>query len=52
ELKSYYQRKKQQGKAHNSIINAVCCKIVYRIFAVVKREEPFVNLTRYNLHMS
>ncbi|ASW73688.1 hypothetical protein IQ37_14920 [Chryseobacterium piperi] len=52
ELKAYYERKKQQGKAHNSIINAVCCKLVYRMFAVVKREEPFVNLTRYNLHMS
>jgi transposase len=52
ELKAYYKRKKQQGKAHNSIINAVCCKLVYRIFAVVKREEPFVNLIRYNLHMS
>ncbi|REC41325.1 IS110 family RNA-guided transposase [Chryseobacterium pennipullorum] len=52
ELKTYYKRKKLQGKAHNSIINAVCCKLIYRIFAVVKREEPFVNLTRYNLHMS
>lgn len=52
ELKAYYKRKKEQGKAHNSIINAVCCKLVYRIFAVVKRDEPFVNLTRYNLHMS
>lgn len=52
ELKAYYKRKKQEGKAHNSIINAVCCKLVYRMFAVVKREEPFVNLTRYNLHMS
>ncbi|SHF87800.1 hypothetical protein SAMN05443633_109193, partial [Chryseobacterium arachidis] len=28
------------------------CKLVYRMFAVVKREEPFVNLVRYNLHMS
>lgn len=52
ELKAYYKRKKQQGKAHNSIINAVCCKLVYRMFAVVKREEPFVNLMRYNLQKS
>lgn len=52
ELKAYYKRKKEQGKAHNSIINAVCCKLVYRMFAVVKREQPFVNLIRYNLHMS
>ena len=52
ELNAYYKRKKEQGKAHNSIINAVCCKLVYRMFAVVKREQPFVNLIRYNLHMS
>lgn len=52
ELKAYYKRKKQQGKPHKSIINAVCCKLVYRIFAVIKRDEPFVNLIRYNLHMS
>jgi len=24
-------------------MNAVCCKLVYRMFAVVKRQTPFVS---------
>lgn len=46
ELKAYYKRKMAEGKHHLSVINAVACKLVYRMFAVVKREEPFVNLVR------
>lgn len=46
ELSNYYKRKKSEGKHHMVVINAVACKIVYRIFAVLKREEPYVNLTR------
>jgi transposase len=46
EMKAYYKRKLKEGKHHNSIINAVACKIVYRVFAVVKRAEPYVNLVR------
>lgn len=44
ELKAYYKRKKEQGKPHNLIMNNIACKLVYRVFAVVNREEPFVNL--------
>ena len=43
ELRTYYNRKIEQGKAHLTVINAVACKIVARVFAVVNREEPFVN---------
>jgi len=43
QLKAYYKRKKQQGKPHNLIMNNIACKLVYRVFAVVNREEPFVN---------
>jgi transposase len=46
ELKAYYKRKMAEGKHHLSVTNAVACKLVYRMFAVVKREEPFVNLVR------
>lgn len=46
ELKAYYKRKIGEGKHHLSVTNAIACKLVYRIFAVVKREEPFVNLVR------
>jgi len=43
QLKAYYKRKKDQGKPHNLIMNNIACKLVYRVFAVVNREEPFVN---------
>jgi transposase len=46
ELKAYTKRKKAEGKAHQSVMNAVACKLVYRMFAVVKRNEPYVNLMR------
>jgi len=46
ELKAYYKRKINEGKAHQLIMNNIACKLVYRIFAVVNREEPFVNLVR------
>lgn len=46
ELKNYYNRKIKEGKHRMIVINAVACKMVYRIFAVLKREEPYVNLMR------
>lgn len=56
ELKQYYQRKKSEGKDHKLIMNAICCKLIYRVFAVVKRQSPFVTLYKENfkndLHMS
>jgi transposase len=44
ELKTYYQRKVEEGKAKMSCMNAVRAKIVARMFAVVKRETPFIPL--------
>jgi len=44
ELKAYYQRKVQKNKNHNSVINAVASKIVGRVFAVINRQSPFVNV--------
>lgn len=46
DLKSYYTRKMKEGKHRMVVINSVACKMVYRIFAVLKREEPYVNLMR------
>lgn len=46
ELKSYYNRKLKEGKNRMIVINSVACKMVYRIFAVLKRDEPYVNLMR------
>lgn len=44
QLKTYYNRKINEEKHKMSVINAVACKLVYRPFAVVKREEPFVRM--------
>lgn len=44
QLKNYYCRKLEEGKHKLSVLNAVANKIVLRIFAVAKREEPFVKL--------
>jgi transposase len=42
ELKAYYQRRLAIGKSKMSTINIVRNKIIYRMFAVVKRGTPFV----------
>lgn len=47
ELKAYYHRKLEQGKSKMSSINIIRNKIVHRIFAVVKRETPYVSLNNY-----
>lgn len=45
QLHTYFNRKVGEGKHKMSVINAVACKIIYRVFAVVKREEDFVKLS-------
>jgi len=47
ETRRYYQRKLKEGKAAGSILNAIKNKMMHRVFAVVKRETPFVKLDRY-----
>lgn len=44
QLKRYYERKLGEGKHKLNALNAVANKLVLRIFAVAKREEPFVKL--------
>lgn len=44
QLRSYYKRKIAQGKHKMVVKNAVANKIVLRVFAVIKREEPYVKL--------
>jgi transposase len=43
ELREYYMKKVQEGKNKMSVINAIRNKLVLRIFAVVKRNEPYQN---------
>lgn len=44
QLKQYYKRKLEEGKHKLSVLNAIANKIVLRIFAVIKRQEPYVKL--------
>jgi len=44
ELKMYYKRKRNEGKAHGTVLNAVKFKLITRSFAVVKRGTPFIKL--------
>jgi transposase len=45
ELKQYYCRRTAAGKPKMSTINVVRNKLLYRIFAVVKRQTPFEPLS-------
>lgn len=42
ELKAYFNRRLSEGKDHKIVINAISCKLINRVFAVVKRQTPFV----------
>jgi transposase len=41
EIKLYYDRKKAEGKNAMSVLNAIRFKLIDRVFAVVKRNEPY-----------
>ena len=43
ELREYYLRRITDGKSKMSTINIVRNKILYRMFAVVKRQTPFID---------
>lgn len=47
EMKLYYNKRIEQGKNSMSTINVVRNKLLARIFAVVKRKTPYVNLMKY-----
>lgn len=46
EFKTYYDRKKQQGKHSMSILNAIGNKIVLRAVTVVNNQKPYVDKTK------
>ena len=45
ELKKYYQKRVDEGMKKMSCLNIIRSKIVARIFAVAKRQTPFVDLS-------
>ena len=44
EMKKYYQKRVSEGKRKMSCLNIVRSKLVARMFAVVKRQSPYVEL--------
>lgn len=44
ELRRYYKRKRDEGKEHGVVMNAVKFKIILRVYATVRRGIPFVRL--------
>lgn len=46
-IKAYYNRKREQGKSFGCVLNAVKFKLICRMFAVVKRQTPYVNTEKF-----
>lgn len=44
EIKNYYKRKRDEGKSHGTVMNAVKFKLITRAYAVVERGTPYVKL--------
>lgn len=42
DLLAYYERKRTEGKHHNTVIGAICRKLLARIFVVLKQQRPYV----------
>ncbi|SMO95676.1 IS110 family transposase [Fodinibius sediminis] len=47
ELRGYYKRKCDEGKHPQSVRNAVICKLLYRVFAVIDRGTPYVKIQQH-----
>lgn len=47
EYKTYYQRRTDEGKNKMSTLNIIRNKLVSRVFAVVNRQSPYVDLSRF-----
>jgi transposase len=49
ELRSYYQRRIDEGKGRMSTLNIVRNKLLHRIFAVVNRGTPYVEIYQHKV---
>jgi transposase len=41
ELRAYYDRKRQEGKAHGTALGAICRKLITRVYIVLKEQRPY-----------
>ncbi len=44
ELKQYYERRVKEGKSKMSVLNIIGSKLISRMFAVVRKQTPYVEL--------
>lgn len=44
QIKNYYERKTAEGKPKLLVLNAVRCKLINRVFSVIKRRTPYVKM--------
>ena len=47
ELKEYFEKKVNEGKNKMLVLNNIRNKLLARVFAVINRQEPYVNLKKY-----
>ena len=47
EMKAYYQKRVAEGKNKMSVINIIRNKLIARVFAVVKRQTPYVDTMKF-----
>lgn len=47
QIKAYFERKKLEGKNPMLVLNNIRCKLISRVFAVIKRGTPFINTYKY-----
>jgi len=43
----YYERKIAEGKPEGIVFNNIKNKLIHRVFAVIKRQTPFVPLNKH-----
>ena len=46
-IRAYWLRRKAEGKHSGVVLNAVKFKIVLRMFAVIRRQKPYVEMEEY-----
>jgi len=47
EISLYFKRKRSEGKSYGVVANAIKNKLIHRVFAVIKRQTPYVKMMNY-----
>jgi len=47
EIRNYYQKRLKEGKHKKIVVNIIRNKLISRVFAVIRRGTPYVELVKY-----